>query len=78
MAELYGSYEAAPGHYINGRMTLGENISDMSGLPIAFDALQAALKRTGQTAKIDGYTPEQRFFLSNALVWRSKRPAPKR
>lgn len=76
---LYGGYQPVPGHYINGRLTLGENISDMSGLPIAFEALQIALKRTGQdgkggkgAAKIDGYTPEQRFFLSNALVWRGK------
>ena len=72
VADLYSSYEPVPGFHINGRMTLGENISDMSGLPIAYDALQAALKRTGKTEKIDGYTPEQRFFLSNALVWRSK------
>jgi len=69
---LYGSYQPAPGHHINGRLTLGENISDMSGLPIAFEALQTALKRSGKTQKIDGYTPEQRFFLSNALVWRGK------
>jgi len=73
---LYGSYVPVPGTPINGRLTLGENISDMSGLPIAFQALQAALKRSGHTGKdadkIDGYTPEQRFFLSNALVWRNK------
>ena len=76
VAALYGSYVPVPGTPINGRLTLGENISDMSGLPIAFEALQAALKRSGQTGKsadkIDGYTPEQRFFLSNALVWRNK------
>lgn len=69
---LYGGYQPVPGHFINGRLTLGENISDMSGLPIAFEALQAALKRTGKTDKVEGYTPEQRFFLSNALVWRGK------
>ena len=69
---LYGGYVPVPGTPINGRLTLGENISDMSGLPIAFEALQTALKRNGKTDKIDGYTPEQRFFLSNALVWRNK------
>lgn len=69
---LYESYEPVPGTPINGRLTLGENISDMAGMPIAFDALQNALKRTGKTDKIDGFTQEQRFFLSNALVWRNK------
>lgn len=72
---LYASYEPVKGTPINGRLTLGENISDMAGMPIAFDALQNALRRTGPgeaSKKIDGFTPEQRFFLSNALVWRGK------
>ncbi|UXH79402.1 M13 family metallopeptidase [Roseateles amylovorans] len=69
---LYESYEPVPGTRINGRLTLGENISDMAGMPIAFDALQNALKRTGKTDKIDGFSQEQRFFLSNAMVWRNK------
>ena len=69
---LYGRYEPVKGTPINGRLTLGENISDMAGMPIAFDALQNALRRSGKTDKIDGFTPEQRFFLSNALVWRNK------
>jgi len=76
VAALYAGYEPVPGHRINGRLTLGENISDLSGLPIAFDALQAALARDKAAgkpaARIDGYTPEQRFFLSNAVVWRVK------
>jgi len=73
VAERYGAISPLPGYNINGRLTLGENISDMSGLPIAFEGLQRALKRSGGTdKKIDGYTPAQRFFLSNALVWRNK------
>lgn len=76
VAALYAGYEPVPGHRINGRLTLGENISDLSGLPIAFDALQAALARdraAGRPAgRIDGYAPEQRFFLSNAVIWRVK------
>ncbi|CAM3807545.1 M13 family metallopeptidase [Roseateles saccharophilus] len=73
VAERYGAIAPLPGYNINGRLTLGENISDMSGLPIAFEGLQRALKRSGGADhKIDGYTPAQRFFLSNALVWRSK------
>jgi putative endopeptidase len=73
VAERYGAISPLPGYNINGRLTLGENISDMSGLPIAYEGLQRALKRTGGAdRKIDGYTPAQRFFISNALVWRNK------
>lgn len=73
VAERYSAISPLPGYHINGRLTLGENISDMSGLPIAFEGLQRALKRSGGAdKKIDGYTPAQRFFLSNALVWRNK------
>jgi len=74
VAERYGAISPLPGYSINGRLTLGENISDISGLPIAFEGLQRALKRGGTAAAkpVDGYTPAQRFFLSNALVWRTK------
>lgn len=73
VAERYSAISPLPGYHLNGRLTLGENISDMSGLPIAYEGLQRALKRNGGATKlIDGYTPAQRFFLSNALVWRSK------
>lgn len=75
VAERYSAIEPLPGYRINGRLTLGENISDMSGLPIAFEGLQRTLKRAGAAAaqqKIDGYTPAQRFFIGNALVWRGK------
>lgn len=69
---LYNGYEPLPGERINGALTLGENISDLAGLPIAFDGLQIALARSGKAAPIEGYTPAQRFFLSNALIWRGK------
>lgn len=72
VARLYGGYEPLPGERINGYQMLGENISDMAGMPIAFEGLQRALTRSGQRDKIEGYTPEQRFFLSNALIWRNK------
>ncbi len=76
VAALYSSYEPVPGVRINGRQTLGENISDLAGIQIAYDGLQIALQRqraTGIPAPlIDGRTPEQRFFLSHATVWRGK------
>ena len=73
VAERYGAISPLPGYPINGRLTLGENISDIAGLPIAYEGLQRALKRSGGAdKKIDGYTPAQRFFISNALIWRTK------
>ncbi|MDR7271791.1 putative endopeptidase [Pelomonas saccharophila] len=73
VAERYSAISPLTGYNINGRMTLGENISDMSGLPLAYEGLQRALKRSGRAdKKIDGYTPAQRFFISTALIWRTK------
>lgn len=73
VAALYSGYEPLPGQHINGQLTLGENISDVAGVPLAFEGLQRALKRSGKTEAIEGYTPEQRFFMSNALIWRDKK-----
>lgn len=70
-ADFYSQYEPLPGLRINGRQMLGENISDLGGIQIAFDALQIALKRQPAPA-VAGSTPEQRFFFSNALIWRGK------
>lgn len=76
VAALYGSFEPLPGERINGRQTLGENLSDLGGMQIAFAGLQIALERQKQAGKpaplIDGHTPQQRFFMANAVVWRSK------
>ena len=80
VAALYSSYEPVPGVRINGRQTLGENISDLAGVQIAYDGLQIALERqrgaekqAGRTVPlVDGRTPEQRFFLSHATIWRGK------
>lgn len=61
-----------PDKHVNGKLTLGENIGDLGGLNIAYDALQAALKSDPEEAgeKIDGYTEDQRFFMNWARVWR--------
>jgi putative endopeptidase len=57
--------------HVNGKLTLGENIADLGGLKIAYAAMQRALKEKGRPGPIDGFTPEQRFFLGWAQVWRS-------
>ena len=55
---------------MNGKLTLGENTADIGGLSIAYGALQKALAGKPRP-KIDGFTPEQRFFLSFAQIWRN-------
>ena len=68
--DQYNAYEALPGLHVNGKLTLGENIADLGGLSIAYEALQRSLQ--GKERKlIDGLTPEQRFFISWAQVWRT-------
>jgi putative endopeptidase len=68
----YTPIKDKPDAHVNGKLTLGENIADLGGLNVAYDALQAALKKNPQEAgaKIDGYTEDQRFFLNWARVWR--------
>jgi putative endopeptidase len=61
----------APGHRINGELTIGENIGDLGGLSIAFKAYQIAHENSPES-ELDGYTPEQRLFLSWAAVWQAK------
>jgi putative endopeptidase len=71
LIDQYNGYEALPGQHINGQQTLGENIGDLGGVSIAFEAMQRSLK--GKERKlIDGFTPEQRFFLSWSQGWKTK------
>ena len=58
--------------HVNGRLTLGENIADLGGLKIAYAAFQHALAGKPRPPAIDGFTPEQRFFLAWAQIWRAK------
>ena len=70
VAEFNG-FEALPGLRVNGQLTLGENLADLGGVSIAYEALERALAKDPAKRKpIDGFTPEQRFFLSFAQVWR--------
>ena len=67
----YGAYEVLPGLHVNGDLTMGENIADLGGLLIAYDAYHKALG--GKPAPVrDGLSGDQRFFLGWAQVWRLK------
>jgi len=70
LVDYFDSYEVAPGKKVNGKQTLGENIGDNGGLNIAFHALRNSMKQR-PLGVIDGFTPEQRFFLAWGRVWAS-------
>jgi len=74
LAAQFSRFEPLPGHPIDGVRTLGENISDLGGVKIAYDGLQLALARQGGfTAEAPGRpTPSQRFFVSYATIWRDR------
>ncbi len=65
----YDAYEPLPGMHVKGQLTMGENIADLAGLTVAYDAYHTALG--GKTAPVlDGFTGDQRFYLGWAQVWR--------
>lgn len=72
---LIGQYDALVAIddvHVNGTFTLGENIGDLGGVNAAYEGLQIFLEKNGRPEKIDGFTPEQRFFLSWGTIWRTK------
>ncbi|WP_266363952.1 M13 family metallopeptidase [Tellurirhabdus rosea] len=71
IVEQYNKYTVLNSMNLNGRLTLGENLADLGGLAISYDAFK--LTEQGKSdEKIDGFTPDQRFFLGFAQVWRVK------
>tara|TARA_R110002049_G_scaffold309149_2_gene517605 strand:+ start:706 stop:2799 length:2094 start_codon:yes stop_codon:yes gene_type:complete len=72
LADQYSAIEVLPDVFINGAFTLGENIGDLGGLNAAYDALQMSFDKNGRPEDIDGFTPEQRFFIANTTVYRAK------
>ena len=71
VARQFDAYEPLPGLHLNGHLTLGENIADLGGLKIAWDAWKLSQKGKAPVGRIDGFTPEQRFFLGYAETWRT-------
>lgn len=73
VVDQYAEYEPLPGMHVNGELTQGENIADIGGVKLAYAALQKALDKNPEARdkKIGGFTPEQRFFLGFAQIWRS-------
>jgi putative endopeptidase len=72
LAAQYDTYEPIPGVHINGKLTLGENIGDLSGLENAYEAYQRYQLKHGKAAVIQGLTGDQRFFLAYAQAWQAK------
>lgn len=72
LAAQYDTYEPVKGSFVNGKFTSGENIGDLGGVSVAYEALQMYLKDHGNPGKISGFTQDQRFFMSWATVWRTK------
>jgi putative endopeptidase len=72
LADQFSKYEPLDSVFVNGEFTLGENIGDLGGLSAAYDGLQLFFKNNERPGPIDGLTPEQRFFVSWATIWRIK------
>ena len=72
LTDQYSAIEVLDSVYVNGEFTLGENIGDLGGVLAGFDGLQLHFEQNGRPGSLDGFTPEQRFFMSWATVWRTK------
>ena len=72
LVDQFNQYEVLDSVYVQGELTLGENIGDIAGLNIAYDGMKIYFEKNDKPGPIDGYTQEQRFFLSWATIWRTK------
>jgi putative endopeptidase len=72
VVEQFNKYKVGGDVFMNGKLTLGENIADLGGLTMAFIAFENSLKGKPKTVGTDGFTPEQRFFLGWAQAWADK------
>jgi len=72
VVDEYNGFEALPGLHVNGKLTEGENIADLGGVSISYDALERVLKKDPSKRKlIDGLTPEQRYFIAFGQMWKT-------
>ncbi len=71
LVDQYNNFVMLDSLTINGKLSLGENIADLGGVTISYQAFQNKLNESGRPGPIDGFTPEQRFFISYAQVWRN-------
>jgi putative endopeptidase len=69
VVKQFDSYEVEPGLHQNGKLVVGESVADLGGLTVAYAAYQKSLQGKPRPKAIDGFTPEQRFFLGWAQVW---------
>ena len=72
LSEQFSAYEPLEEVFVNGDFTMGENIGDLGGINVAYSGLQRYYAQNGRPENIDGFTPEQRFFMSWATIWRIK------
>ena len=70
--DQYDGYTVLDGLHVKGQLTLGENIADMGGLSVAYEAFKTFTKQGKSNEKTDGFTPDQRFFLAFGQIWRTK------
>lgn len=70
LVDQFNSYTVLDSLHVNGKLTEGENIADLGGVSISYQAFEKTLKGKPRPPKIDGFTPEQRFFLAWAQMWR--------
>jgi len=70
LVDQFNAFEMLDSLYVDGKLTLGENIADMGGITVAYAALQKAMQGKDSKAEIDGFTSDQRFFLAYAQIWR--------
>lgn len=68
----YDAFEPLPDLHVNGKLTMGENIGDLGGLQMAYEAYQIYKAKHGEPPVIDGFTGDQRFFLAFGQAWRGK------
>jgi putative endopeptidase len=79
VSEQFSGFKTTDGMNLNGKLVLSESIADLGGITMAYYALQKSMEGKPRPANIDGFTPEQRFFIGYAVVWaRNQRPEAER